>query len=122
MGRLEGLFKNSLDMTYDSNAIEGNMLTLKETYLVINDGLTVKGKSLKDHLEAKNHHEAIHFLLYELVEHDKKHTVSERLIRSLQLEYLLNTLSGLTPIFTTKITGILTLLCEKVQGNGPKQK
>lgn len=73
----------SLDMTYNSNAIEGNKLTLKETYLVINDGLTVKGKSLKDHLEAKNHHEAIRFL-YDLIEHDKKHTVSERLIRSLQ--------------------------------------
>lgn len=73
----------SLEMTYNSNAIEGNKLTLKETYLVINDGLTVKGKSLKDHLEAKNHHEAIHFL-YDLIEHDKKHTVSERLIHSLQ--------------------------------------
>jgi Fic family protein len=73
----------SLDMTYNSNAIEGNKLTLKETYLVINDGLTVKGKSLKDHLEAKNHYEAIHFL-YDLIEHEKKHSVSERLIRSLQ--------------------------------------
>jgi Fic family protein len=73
----------SLDLTYNSNAIEGNKLTLKETYLVINDGMTVKGKSLKDHLEAKNHHEAVHFL-YDLVEHEKKHTVSERLIRSLQ--------------------------------------
>ncbi len=73
----------SFDLTYNSNAIEGNKLTLKETYLVINDGLTVKGKSLKDHLEAKNHHEAIHFL-YELIEHQKKHTISEQLIRSLQ--------------------------------------
>lgn len=73
----------SLDMTYNSNAIEGNKLTLKETYLVINDGQTVKGKSLKDHLEAKNHYEAIHFL-YDLIEHEKKQTVSERLIRSLQ--------------------------------------
>lgn len=73
----------SIDLTYNSNAIEGNKLTLKETYLVINDGLTVKGKSLKDHLEAKNHHEAIHFL-YELIEHEKKHTISEHLIRSLQ--------------------------------------
>lgn len=43
----------------------------------------MKGKSLKDHLEAKNHHEAIHFL-YDLIEHDKKHTISEGLIRSLQ--------------------------------------
>ncbi len=73
----------SFDMTYNSNAIEGNQLTLKETYLVVNDGLTVKGKSLKDHLEARNHHEAVHFL-YELIEHQKKHTISEQLIRSLQ--------------------------------------
>lgn len=73
----------SLEMTFNSNAIEGNKLTLKETYLVINDGITVKGKSLKDHLEAKNHHEALHFL-FELIEHEKKQTVSERLIRSLQ--------------------------------------
>jgi len=73
----------SFDLIYNSNAIEGNKLTLKETYLVINDGITVKGKSLKDHLEAKNHNEAVHFL-YDLVEHDKKHTISEQLIRSLQ--------------------------------------
>jgi len=73
----------SIGMTFNSNAIEGNKLTLKETYLVINDGITVKGKSLKAHLEAKNHHEALHFL-FELIEHEKKHTISERLIRSLQ--------------------------------------
>jgi len=73
----------AVEMTYNSNAIEGNRLTLKETYLVIGEGMTFKGKSLKDHLEAKNHFEAIQFL-YELIEHDKRHTISERLIRSLQ--------------------------------------
>lgn len=73
----------SLELTYNSNAIEGNKLTLKETYLVINDGLTVKGKSFKDHLEAKNHNKAIHYL-YDLIEYKRKHTVSEQLIRSLQ--------------------------------------
>jgi len=73
----------AIEMTYNSNAIEGNRLTLQETYLVISEGITVKGKSLKDHLEAKNHFEAIHFL-YELIEKDKRHTVSEHLIRSLQ--------------------------------------
>jgi len=73
----------SLELTYNSNAIEGNKLTLKETYLVINSGLTVKGKSLKDHLEAKNHNEAVHFL-YDLIEHQKRQTISEQLIRSLQ--------------------------------------
>ncbi len=73
----------AVEMTYNSNAIEGNRLTLKETYLVIGEGMTVKGKSLKDHLEAKNHFEAIQFL-YELIEHEKRHTISERLIRYLQ--------------------------------------
>ena len=41
--------KFQIEMTYNSNAIEGNSLTLKETFLVINEGITVKGKPLKDH-------------------------------------------------------------------------
>jgi Fic family protein len=73
----------SMQLTYNSNAIEGNKLTLKETYLVINDGLTVNGKPFKDHLEAKNHNEAVHFL-YELIEHRKRQTLSQQLVRSLQ--------------------------------------
>ncbi|MEK9166933.1 MAG: Fic family protein [Patescibacteria group bacterium] len=71
-----------IEMTYHSNAIEGNTLTLKETYWVIQQGITVKGKSLKDHLEAKNHHEALSYL-YDLVEHGSSNTISEHLIRSL---------------------------------------
>ncbi len=71
-----------MEMTYNSNAIEGNSLTLKETYLVINEGLTIKGKPLKDHLEAKSHKEALDYL-YELVDKDKNNTISERFIRSL---------------------------------------
>jgi Fic family protein len=73
----------SLEMTYNSNAIEGNRLSLKETYLIISQGLTIKGKSLKDHLEAKDHHEALAYL-YDLVEHNKKHTFSSVLVRQLQ--------------------------------------
>ena len=71
-----------IEMTYNSNAIEGNSLTLKETYLVISEGITIKGKPLKDHLEAKDHKEALDFL-YELIDKDKKITVSEYLIRQL---------------------------------------
>jgi Fic family protein len=71
-----------IEMTYNSNAIEGNSLTLKETFLVINEGITIKGKPLKDHLEAKSHIEALEFL-YELVEKDRRNTLSERLIREL---------------------------------------
>lgn len=72
-----------VEMTYNSNAIEGNRLSLKETYLVISHGITVKGKPLKDHLEAKDHNEALNYL-YNLVEHNKKQTFSGVLIRSLQ--------------------------------------
>lgn len=72
----------AIEMTYNSNAIEGNKLTLKETFLVINEGLTIKGKPLKDHLEARDHHEALYYL-YDLIEHDKKHSISEVLIRNL---------------------------------------
>ena len=43
------------DYIHESNAIEGNTLTLAETEIVIRRGLTVAGKPLKDHLEAKNH-------------------------------------------------------------------
>jgi Fic family protein len=71
-----------IEMTYNSNAIEGNSLTLKETYLVIHEGLTIKGKPLKDHLEAKDHHEALEFL-YELIQPDLQPTLSEHLIRQL---------------------------------------
>ncbi len=71
-----------IEMIYNSNAIEGNSLTLKETYLVVNEGLTIKGKPLKDHLEAKSHKEALDYLC-KLVEKDKKNTVSERFIKSL---------------------------------------
>lgn len=69
-----------IEMTYNSNAIEGNTLTLKETAWVIQEGITIKGKSLKDHLEAKNQKEALDFL-YELIDSSKKNTFSERLIK-----------------------------------------
>jgi Fic family protein len=42
-------------LTYHSNAIEGNTLTLRETQLVIEHGLTVGGHSLREYLEATNH-------------------------------------------------------------------
>lgn len=71
-----------IELTYNSNAIEGNSLTLKETYLVINEGVTIKGKPLRDHLEAKNHQEALEYL-YGLIEKDKHNTFSENLIRSI---------------------------------------
>jgi Fic family protein len=72
----------AIEMTYNSNAIEGNSLTLKETGWVIQDGLTIKGKPLKDHLEAKDHYAAINYL-YEVIEHGSEHSISEVFIRNL---------------------------------------
>jgi Fic family protein len=49
-------------LTYHSNAIEGNTLTQSETQIVVEKGITIGGKPLKDHLEAINHVEAIDFI------------------------------------------------------------
>lgn len=51
----------NLEWTYNSNGIEGNTLTLRETQVVL-EGITVGGKSIKEHLEAINHDKAIWFL------------------------------------------------------------
>lgn len=51
-----------LEYIFESNRIEGNTLTLRETDLVINEGLTVSGKSMREHLEAINHVEAIGYI------------------------------------------------------------
>ena len=48
--------------TYDSTTIEGNTLTLQETALVLNKGITIGGKSLREHFEIINHQEAIEYI------------------------------------------------------------
>ena len=50
-----------LEWTYNSNAIEGNTLTLVETKVVL-EGITVGGKTMREHLEIINHHEAITYV------------------------------------------------------------
>ena len=52
----------SIEWTYNSNSIEGNTLTQQETKMVIEDGFTIKGKSLREHFEVVNHQEAIEFV------------------------------------------------------------
>lgn len=51
-----------VEYTFESNRIEGNTLTLRETDLVINEGLTIAGKSMREHLEAINHKDAIDYV------------------------------------------------------------
>lgn len=52
----------TLEWTYNSNSIEGNTLTLQETKMVIEEGFTIKGKSLREHFEAVNHQSAIEYV------------------------------------------------------------
>ena len=51
-----------VEWTYNSNAIEGNTLSLIETKVILEDGLTIGGKRLQEHLEVINHSEAIDFV------------------------------------------------------------
>jgi Fic family protein len=66
--------------TYHSDAIEGNTLTLQETKLVLEEGVTIGGKPLKDHLEAKNDAEAFDIMV-KLV-HAKK-PISQEIIQQI---------------------------------------
>jgi len=70
-----------VEYTYNSNAIEGNTLTLRETDLVLR-GLTVDNKPLKDHMEAVGHKEAFDFVS-DLVR--KKEPISENIIKQIHL-------------------------------------
>ncbi len=61
-----------VEWTYNSNAIEGNTLTLAETKVVL-DGITIGGKSVVEHLETINHREAIIFI-EKLIQNNEKLT------------------------------------------------
>ena len=73
------LENRNLEWTYNSNAIEGNTLTLRETQVVL-EGITVGGKTVSEHLEAINHQHAIEYL-YELA--NGSEPVSERSIKNI---------------------------------------
>lgn len=68
-----------IGLTYTSNAIEGNSLTEIETKVILEDGITIGGKSIKEHQEAIGHSEAFD-LLYTL---SKSKTITEHDIKEL---------------------------------------
>ena len=69
-----------IEYTYESNRIEGNTLTLQETALVVNEGVTISGKSRREHLEAINHTEAISYIK-DIAKQDIE--ISERTIKEI---------------------------------------
>ena len=68
----------ALEWTYNSNAIEGNTLSLHETEVVLEQGITIGGKSVNEHLEAINHKDGIDFIKKII---NKKEELSETVIR-----------------------------------------
>lgn len=79
VNNLEEWFR--VELTYNSNAIEGNTLSRKETAMVVEKGLTVAGKTLKEHLEAINHAEALEWI--KKLVHKKRRGLSEQHILDL---------------------------------------
>lgn len=86
-GELERLREEFLiEFTYNSNAIEGNTLTLKETALVL-EGVTIDQKPLKDHLEAVGHRDAFLYV-QEIV--SKNEPLTEAVIKNIHSLVLMN--------------------------------
>ena len=72
---------------YNSNGIEGNTLSLMETNLIIEHGVTIKGKSLKEHLEVKGQEYALNFLTEVM---NQKEKISLRMIREFNSLIMIN--------------------------------
>jgi len=75
-----------IELTYTSNAIEGNTLSRAETALVVEKGLTVEGKTLQEHLEAVNHAQAFDWVVQRM--NVKKQTLTESVILDLHQQIL----------------------------------
>lgn len=92
--------------THSSTAIEGNTLSLKETSFILNEGLTVSGKTLREHSEVIGHAHAIE-CLYDLITTDTP--VTEREICDLHKAIMLNPpMDSLAPIGRWKVESNFT--------------
>lgn len=100
-----------VELTYTSNAIEGNTLSRRETALVIEEGLTVEGKTLKEHLEAVNHKEALEFTK-DLVKKKKKDLTEKDIlsIHKLILSKIDDKNAGLYRVVPVMIAGTNVIL------------
>ena len=95
---LRGLRKAyDVELTYTSNAIEGNTLTLRETAEVIEHGITVGGKALKDHLEAVDHYEAVGWMR-DLAARDAP--VDEAVVRELHRRIVARSEPGIAGLYS----------------------
>ena len=95
----------AVEWIYNSNAIEGNRLTLRETRLILERGLTIGGKTLHEHLEVINHEKAIEYL-HTLIAHDIPLTAFHvRQIHDLLLQKIDDENAGEYRKLSVRITG-----------------
>lgn len=120
----------AIEWTYNTNSIEGNTLSLRETQMVLQEGITIKGKSLREHFEAKNHELALK-RLYEMVENKQSLDAKSILelhsfvLRSIEDDYAGRLRNGgvriaganFVPPNAQKVSGLLDELIQFVQEN-----
>lgn len=76
-----------IENTYNSNAIEGNTLTLRETALILQEGVTIAQKPIKEHLEAIGHKDAFEYVVTLADTHSP---LTERVIKDIHSLILVN--------------------------------
>ena len=76
-----------IENTYNSNAIEGNTLTLRETALILQEGITIAEKPVREHLEAIGHKDAFDYVTSLA---DANTVLSERVIKEIHSLVLMN--------------------------------
>ena len=76
-----------IENTYNSNAIEGNTLTLRETALILREGITIAEKPLREHLEAIGHRDAFEYIISLA---DASAELTERVIKDIHSLVLMN--------------------------------
>ncbi len=84
----------AIEWTYNTNAIEGSTLTLRETQLILEQGITIGGKSLREHFEVVNHAQAISFVQSLAERHEPITTTTVRQLHALVLANIDNDNAG----------------------------
>lgn len=100
LDRIKKVF--DVDFTYNSNAIEGSTLTFSETKIILNEGLTIGGKKMSEHLEAINHKEAIDFI----EEISSQNQITEKTVKDLHFIILKGIDSKYAGVYRDRPVGV----------------
>jgi len=102
-----------IELTFTSNAIEGNTLSRAETALIVGKGLTVEGKTLREHLEAVNHAQAFEWLINHVDTTITEKTVLE--LHQLILQKIDDTNAGRYRNVPVRIAGSMVIMPNAVR-------